>query len=211
MNATIFMNPDNRTTTTVRQRPTVAQVAEVLPQLQCRKCGYVDCVAYARALVEDTALPNRCTPGGEWTIMELVRLLNHPWQALDPSCTEHRPGRVVIAEADCIGCARCLPACPVQAIVGMARQLHVVLAEDCTGCELCISICPVDCISWLPSSDATAQPWPGWDRQRADRAAERYAKRTQRQSARYAETGRAQRRREIREAVERVRRRRTDP
>ncbi|MHB1941725.1 MAG: RnfABCDGE type electron transport complex subunit B [Acidiferrobacteraceae bacterium] len=193
---------------TARPKPTITQIAEALPQLQCRKCGYVDCSAYAHALIEDAALLNRCTPGGEWTIMELAALLNRPEQALDTSRPGHRPGRVVIAEADCIGCARCLPACPVQAIVGMARQLHVVLAEDCTGCELCISTCPVDCIGWLPS-DAPSRPWPGWDRRQADLAADHYAQRTRRRSAGSGETDRTQRRREIREAVERVRRRRS--
>ena len=58
--------------------------------------------------------------------------------------------QAVIREAECIGCLKCLRACPVDAIVGAAKQMHTVIAMECTGCELCVEPCPVDCIDMVP-------------------------------------------------------------
>ena len=68
----------------------------------------------------------------------------------------------LIDEARCIGCTRCIDACPVDAIAGAQGFMHTVIAAYCTGCELCLPPCPVDCIDlvappgrWTPT-DATA-------------------------------------------------------
>lgn len=184
------------------------QVQALLPQLQCRKCGYIDCAAYATALADGRAPINRCSPGGDWTVTRLAALLDQPVTAIDTACPTHRAGRVIIDETECIGCARCLPACPVRAIIGMPRLLHEVLTEDCTGCELCIFTCPVDCIHWMPT-EPSAQPWRGWTLPQAAHAREQYRRcnpRTPEVTPR--ETDHLRRQREIQEAVDRVRRRR---
>jgi Na+-translocating ferredoxin:NAD+ oxidoreductase subunit B len=54
-----------------------------------------------------------------------------------------------VVEEECIGCKKCIDACPVDAIVGAANLMHVVITDICTGCELCIEPCPVDCIDLL--------------------------------------------------------------
>jgi electron transport complex protein RnfB len=134
----------------------------LLPQTQCRRCGFDGCRPYAEALSRGEAAINRCPPGGTATIERLAALQAVPVQALDPACgTESPPAVAVIDEARCIGCARCLPPCPVDAIVGAPRQLHTVLYALCTGCELCLAPCPVDCIEIRPRSEAApASPEP---------------------------------------------------
>ena len=124
----------------------------LLPQTQCTRCGYDGCRPYAAAIASGTAPINQCPPGGGATIDALARLLELPVVALNPANgVETAPQVAWIDEARCIGCARCLAPCPVDAIVGAAKFLHTVLAEQCTGCELCIAPCPVDCIELRPS------------------------------------------------------------
>jgi len=133
----------------------------LLPQTQCMRCGYPGCRPYAEALAAGTAALNRCPPGGAALIGLLSRLLDRPALPLDPACGVESPARVAtIVAADCIGCARCLPACPVDAIIGARRQLHTVLADWCTGCELCLPACPVDCIR-MPGRGPGDPPAPG--------------------------------------------------
>jgi Na+-translocating ferredoxin:NAD+ oxidoreductase subunit B len=131
----------------------------LLPQTQCTRCGYAGCRPYAEALASAEAKINRCPPGGAATIRALAALLSRPELPLDPDCgAEVAPQVAIIDESRCIGCARCLPPCPVDAIVGASRYMHTVLATDCTGCELCIAPCPVDCISLVPRSAIEACP-----------------------------------------------------
>jgi electron transport complex protein RnfB len=125
----------------------VEQINKLLPQTQCGRCGFAGCRPYAEALAAGTAKINQCPPGGETTIKALGRLLDKQPIALDPDCGIHKPASVaVIAEDACIGCAKCLQACPVDAILGAPRYMHTVISAECTGCELCIAPCPVDCI-----------------------------------------------------------------
>lgn len=125
----------------------VARIDALLPQTQCTRCGYAGCKPYAEAIAGGAAGINQCPPGGSATIAALAELLNRPARALDPIHGAEGPARVAwIDESRCIGCARCLAPCPVDAIVGAAKYLHTVLAERCTGCELCLPPCPVDCI-----------------------------------------------------------------
>lgn len=133
----------------------------LLPQTQCRQCGYTGCRPYADAIAAGTAPINQCPPGGPEVIAELAALLGVPAVAPDTTCgATAAPAAAVIDESACIGCALCLAACPVDAIVGARRLMHTVIAAECTGCTLCVPPCPVDCIAIVPTGvarDRTAQ------------------------------------------------------
>jgi electron transport complex protein RnfB len=127
------------------------QIDTLLPQTQCTRCGYQGCRPYAEAIARGEALINRCPPGGSETIVQLAALLDVAPLALDSECGREEPAKIAYIDSErCIGCARCLPPCPVDAIVGASRQLHTVIDALCTGCELCIAPCPVDCITLVP-------------------------------------------------------------
>jgi electron transport complex protein RnfB len=148
-----------------------ATIDRMLPQTQCTRCGYPDCRSYAHAIAAEGAAINRCPPGGDTVIRGLAALTGRAYQPLDPTCGEARPRHVaVIDEAACIGCTLCIQACPVDAIVGAAKQMHTVITELCTGCDLCVPPCPVDCIAMVPATGADAI----WDERRADDARRRY-------------------------------------
>jgi electron transport complex protein RnfB len=130
----------------------------LLPQTQCTRCGYVGCKPYAEAIAGGIAAINQCPPGGSATIGTLASLLGLEALPLNPANGVEGPPLVAqINEDTCIGCAKCLPPCPVDAIVGARKQMHTVVEELCTGCELCIAPCPVDCIKMVPR----ASPGPG--------------------------------------------------
>jgi len=136
-----------------------ARIDALLPQTQCTRCGFAGCLPYAQAIARGEAPINRCPPGGEETIRALAGLLGVPPAPLDPACGTEGPPRVaLIDELRCIGCARCLAPCPVDAIIGTARYVHTVIAERCTGCELCLPPCPVDCIALVPAPFARLDP-----------------------------------------------------
>ncbi len=137
----------------------VKQIDALLPQTQCTKCGFNGCRPYAQAIVEGTAF-NRCPPGGEATIAKLAHLLNEPIAPLDTSRGQARAVVAFVREDECIGCTKCIQACPVDAIIGAAQQMHTVISDYCTGCELCIAPCPVDCIDLIavPAKNSTSTP-----------------------------------------------------
>src|ERR1700693_5559276 len=136
------------------------RIDALLPQTQCTRCGYSGCSPYAAAIAAGEAQINQCPPGGKATIDALAQLLGRPTLSLNPANGVETPLRVAwIDEARCIGCARCLAPCPVDAIVGAQKYMHTVLAERCTGCELCLPPCPVDCIAMLPAG----RPWTAAD------------------------------------------------
>jgi len=130
----------------------IDQVDALLPQTQCGQCTFTGCRPYATAMVRGEADINQCPPGGHATAARLARLLERPSKPVDPVFGDPLAPPLVayILEELCIGCARCLPACPVDAILGAARFTHTVIAADCTGCKLCIAPCPVDCIEMRP-------------------------------------------------------------
>ena len=128
----------------------VARIDAVLPQTQCTRCGYPACRPYAEAVARGEAAINRCPPGGTEGVRRLARITGRPALPLDPACGEETPPRVAVIDEDaCIGCTKCIQACPVDAIVGARKLMHTVIAGLCTGCELCIPPCPVDCIAMV--------------------------------------------------------------
>ncbi len=138
--------------TAVVRRRSAAQIDALLPQTQCTRCGYAGCLPYAAAIAAGDAAINQCPPGGAATIGALAQLLGVPALPLNPDNGREAPPLVAwIDESRCIGCAKCLAPCPVDAIVGAPRFLHTVLTDRCTGCELCIPPCPVDCIELQPA------------------------------------------------------------
>jgi electron transport complex protein RnfB len=138
------------------------QVDALLPQTQCTRCGYSGCRPYAEAIISAQAPINQCPPGGATTIALLATLLGRTALPLNPQNGVEQPALVAqIDEDTCIGCAKCLAPCPVDAIVGAHRQMHTVLLAQCTGCELCLAPCPVDCIVMVPR--AARDPAPGAD------------------------------------------------
>ena len=155
----------------------------LLPQTQCRRCGYVACRPYAEAMVRGDAEINRCPPGGEATVAELARALGRPVIALDPACGAPGPRKAArIDESECIGCTVCIRACPVDAIIGARKWMHAVLESECTGCGLCVEPCPVDCISMIPARTGPATP-AAWLAERAPLARRRFERRRVRESA----------------------------
>ncbi len=213
---------------------TADAIDALLPQHQCQRCGYAGCRPYAEAMANGEAGINRCPPGGEPVMQALAELTGTPPQPPAVDVEPRQPAQVARIESErCIGCTKCLPACPVDAIVGAGKLLHEVIDAACTGCGLCIPPCPVDCITLEPvESEQEAQqhlnppPEIAEDvdrrlRMRADELRIRYT----RHMTRLAETQRrrrkrldsadaddvARRKREIAAAVARVRARRGQP
>jgi len=126
----------------------------LLPQTQCTKCGYDGCRPYAEAIARGEADINQCPPGGDEGVARIAVLLGRKAKPLNPANGLYRPPQVaLIDEATCIGCTKCIQACPVDAIVGASKLMHTVIASWCTGCELCLAPCPVDCIALVPVAE----------------------------------------------------------
>jgi Na+-translocating ferredoxin:NAD+ oxidoreductase subunit B len=133
--------------------PVVEKVDALLPQTQCGQCGFAGCRPYAEAISRGEADINQCPPGGPATIMALADLLDRDPKPLNPDNGEEKPATVaVIDEDNCIGCTKCIQACPVDAIIGAPKQMHTVIESECTGCDLCLAPCPVDCIDMVPKT-----------------------------------------------------------
>jgi len=133
-----------------------ARIDALLPQTQCTRCGYPTCADYAAAIADGEAEINQCPPGGAAGIARLAALLGRAPKPLNPANGIEAPRlRAVIDEAVCIGCTKCIQACPVDAILGANKRMHTVLADECSGCELCIAPCPVDCIALVPAAGGT--------------------------------------------------------
>jgi electron transport complex protein RnfB len=140
--------------------PTVKEIDALLPQTQCGECGYPGCLPYAEAIASKAADINLCPPGGTSTLKALGQLLD---REVSPYLEEARkntrpPSVAVIREAECIGCTKCIQACPVDAIIGSAKLMHAVLSQECTGCGLCVEPCPVDCIEMVNTPEINYDP-----------------------------------------------------
>ncbi|MEC8917067.1 MAG: RnfABCDGE type electron transport complex subunit B [Pseudomonadota bacterium] len=175
---------------------TAERIDAELPQTQCGKCGHDGCRPYAEAIVEGEAI-NRCPPGGETTRDRLAKLTGQPpLELIEPAQT---PLLAVIREAECIGCTKCIQACPVDAILGAAKQMHTVIESECTGCELCVAPCPVDCIDlvehpqWAGAeSEIEQQRYLDW---RAENGRQRFETRKRRLAVKAEEKRRKRERR----------------
>jgi len=145
--------------------PIVDQINAILPQTQCGQCGYPGCKPYAEAIANGDAI-NKCPPGGEAGIHELANLLDVEPVALDDEHGVEDIKKVAyIREDECIGCTKCIQACPIDAILGAAKLMHTVIVSECTGCDLCVEPCPVDCIDMIPVATGTrAWKWEIPDR-----------------------------------------------
>ncbi|MEQ1579462.1 MAG: RnfABCDGE type electron transport complex subunit B [Steroidobacteraceae bacterium] len=166
----------------------IDQVDALLPQTQCGQCTFNGCRPYAAAIVRGEADINQCPPGGHATAANLAALLGRPVKPVDEKYGDPFAPVLVayIHEELCIGCARCLPPCPVDAIIGAARYTHTVITADCTGCKLCIAPCPVDCIEMRPP-ESPRQDSEAGARASRDLARARYVAHTERLAADQAE------------------------
>lgn len=145
----------------VEGNPIVDEIDSLLPQTQCGQCGFPGCRPYAEAISKGEDI-NKCPPGGEATIQTLADLLDVEVLPLDAEHGEEKGKHVaVIREDECIGCTKCIQACPIDAILGAAKQMHTVIADECTGCDLCVEPCPVDCIDMILVPE-TIKSWT-WD------------------------------------------------
>ena len=148
--------------------PIVEQIDKILPQTQCGQCSFAGCRPYAEAIANGDVDINRCPPGGEATIQALADLLEVEIKPLDDECGIEKPKTLAVIDEDrCIGCTLCIQACPVDAILGAAKQMHTVFADECTGCELCVEPCPVDCIDMV-ETELNPNTWRWPDPSRVD-------------------------------------------
>ncbi|PSJ20631.1 electron transporter RnfB [Halomonas sp. ND22Bw] len=173
----------------------IEAVDAALPQTQCGKCGHDGCRPYAQAIAEGEAI-NRCPPGGQATVVRLAELTGRAEVPLEQPAQSPLVAR--IREAECIGCTKCIQACPVDAILGAAKHMHTVIEAECTGCELCVAPCPVDCIDLLPHPDWQAADGEAEQDAYLARRAERGRRRFEARNARLVreEDARRERRRQ---------------
>ena len=165
----------------------VQRIDAALPQTQCTRCGYPDCLSYAQAVASGEADINQCPPGGQAGVDRLALLLGRTPKALSADHGVEGPMTVaVIDENWCIGCTLCIKACPTDAIVGANKRMHTVIDAYCTGCDLCLPVCPVDCIR-MENVSGVATAWAAWSPRQADQARTRYQWHQQRTARETAE------------------------
>ena len=161
-------------------RPLADRLEDLLPQTQCTKCGYPACRPYAEAMADGSASYNQCPPGGAEGVARLASVLGKPVIPINPVNGFERARPIaLIDEQLCIGCTLCIQACPVDAIVGAAKQMHTVVRTLCTGCDLCVAPCPVDCITMVEVTPGRTG-WDAWTQEQADEARARHDFRTER-------------------------------
>ena len=139
--------------------PMVEKIDAILPQTQCGQCNYPGCKPYATAISKGEADINQCPPGGDSGARALADLMGVEYKPLNESHGISKPKAVALIDEDtCIGCTLCIQACPVDAILGAAKQMHTIIEKECTGCELCLPPCPVDCIT-MPEVKEDTENW----------------------------------------------------
>lgn len=150
-------------------------IDQLLPQTQCGLCEYDGCRPYAAAIANNDERIDRCPPGGVATLIALAELTHQDPTPFIPDMTQKaKPATVaIIREDECIGCTKCIQACPTDAILGAGKLMHTIITDACTGCELCIEPCPVDCIDMI----TITQPTPIAKKAKATQWRERYQQR----------------------------------
>ena len=155
----------------------IEEVNELLPQTQCRLCGYRNCMGYAQGIIDEGAAIDLCTPGGESTRVKLAASTGMALARDRVLLPEPKTLLAFIEESDCIGCTKCLVECPTDAIVGAKSRVHTIVEKWCTGCGLCVAVCPVDCIEIAVKKDvASISLSSGTARQRYERHLQRLEK-----------------------------------
>ena len=140
----------------VEEDPIVEKIDAILPQSQCGQCGYPGCKPYAEAIANGDAI-TKCVPGGQPLVVKIADLLGVDVPTMDG--VEEPETKVAFIHEDlCIGCTKCIQACPVDAIVGSNKAMHTIIADFCTGCELCVAPCPTNCIEMIKPKK-TARQW----------------------------------------------------
>lgn len=136
----------------VEQNPIAEQIDAILPQTQCGQCHFPGCKPYAQAIADGKADINQCPPGGQEGVDKIAAILgveSKPLNAEHGAETAEAEVAFII-EDWCIGCTKCIQACPVDAIIGANKRMHTIISDECTGCRLCVEPCPVDCIIMKP-------------------------------------------------------------
>lgn len=141
-----------------KEDPLASTIDSLLPQSQCGQCGYPGCKPYADAVANNGEVINKCIPGGEAVMLKIAETLGVEPQSMDEETAQDAAIRKVafIDEDNCIGCTKCIQACPVDAIIGTNKALHTVVTDLCTGCDLCLPPCPTDCITMIPIQPTTS-------------------------------------------------------
>ncbi len=183
--------PDDASISRARDAGLIARLNALLPQTQCRQCGYAGCRPYAEAIATGETGIDRCAPGGDEGASQIAAVMGVPAVPVNPRFgAQKAPAIAVIDESMCIGCTICIEICPVDAIVGAMKLMHTIIAGVCTGCELCVAPCPVDCIGLVPTG---AQPSRDEQRIAADLARVRFERRAERLARRTRERTRPER------------------
>ncbi|WGE89515.1 electron transport complex subunit RsxB [Actinobacillus arthritidis] len=140
----------------VEADPIVERIDSLLPQSQCGQCGYPGCKPYAEAIANGDQI-TKCVPGGQPLVVKIADLLGVEVPAMD-GVAEPEVKVALIHEDMCIGCTKCIQACPVDAIIGTNKAMHTVIPDLCTGCELCVAPCPTNCIEMV-KQQTTTRTW----------------------------------------------------
>lgn len=190
----------------------------LLPQTQCQMCGFDDCRAYAKAIAHGEAGIELCAPGGEWVLEGLASLCQTSAEPLKRFVQKnYRPPKTMtIRQDECIGCTKCIQACPVDAVIGTGKMRHDILTDACNGCELCLPVCPVDCIDEAAVGES---PWQ-FQMRHQSQGLKRYESRQKRMNnvldpidssteVGSAEDRQTMRKQEIQRALERARQKKT--
>ncbi|MEO5375064.1 MAG: RnfABCDGE type electron transport complex subunit B [Alphaproteobacteria bacterium] len=138
----------------VEEDPLEVELAGILPGSQCGQCGFVGCGPAAAALAKGEAKPNLCVPGGKAIAEALAKRLGISLDMGDH--VEKVPEYALVKEDLCVGCARCLQECSVDAIIGASKQMHTVLPDICHGCSKCAEACPTEAIVMIPITPTLA-------------------------------------------------------